>query len=171
MKFATIFFIFLISTGSHAQSFKKYPVSNSGCSIYNYCESKFNISKSQDSSTIYTGECTFGEINYGIICVKLIAPLTDLTLAESVMIAYLDYLKQSFSIINATGYGKGHILNNNSNTRGILDYWEDKDKNKWKVKSWTDGNFIGVLFAYSLKPLPENKVNLYLDGFRFPDMK
>lgn len=171
MKFLFIFSLLIISLSGYTQVVKKYPVSNSGCSFYNYCESKFEISKSQDSSTIYTGECTASEITYGIICVKLIAPLTDIALAESVMIAYLDYLKQSFTIIKAAGYGKGHILNNNSNTRGLLDYWEDKDNNKWKVKSWTDGNFIGVLFAYSIKPLPESKVNIYLDGFRFPEMK
>jgi hypothetical protein len=164
--------LFLIAAfAGNTQLLKKYPVSNSGCSYYNYCESKFDISKSQDSSTIYMGECSSGDISYGIICVQLIAPLTDLSMAESVMIAYLDYLKQSLNIINAAGYGKGHILKDNTQTRGLLDYWEDNKKNKWNVKSWTDGNYIAVLYAYSLKPLSETKINLYLDGFRFPDMK
>ena len=49
-------------------------------------------------------------VSYGIICVKLLNPLADLTMAEDLLIAYSDYLKSSFSITKAIGYGKGHRL-------------------------------------------------------------
>ena len=74
-------------------------------------------------------------------------------MAEDLLIAYLDYLKGNFGITKSAGYSKGHILNKKENTRGILDYWEDGEKNKWKVKAWTDGKFIGVMYAYSNKDL------------------
>jgi hypothetical protein len=54
-----------------AQSLKKYTLAGSGCSYYNYCEITFELSKSEDSSSIWTGECLKDDINYGIICVKL----------------------------------------------------------------------------------------------------
>lgn len=159
--------LFLVGT-VQAQSLKKYPVSNSGCSVYSYCEAVYEISKSEDSSTIYSGECAADGINYGTICVKLLNPINELDLAEEILISYSNYLKESFDITKAVGYGKGHRLNNNENTRGILDYWEDKDKNHYKIKAWTNGKYIGFQFVYSQKDLPEPKINAFLDGFRLP---
>ncbi len=151
-----------------AQGVKKVPVGRSGCSLYSFCDMKFDASKSPDSSMVYAAECTKEDITYGTICVALVNPPENLQMAEDLLIAYLDYLKGNFGITKSAGYGKGHTLNKNENTRGILDYWEDGEKNKWKVKAWTDGKFIGVMYVYSLKELPEQKVNVFLDGFRFP---
>ena len=169
MKFllASSFFLLLLNN-AFSQSLKKYPVSNSGCTLGSYCEPKFKVEKSTDSSLVYTGECTIQEVSYGVICVKLLHPVDDLAMAEDLVIAYLDYLKESFEITKAAGYGKGHRLNNNERTRGIIDYWEDKAKDKWKIKAWTDGSYIGFLYAYSKNPIPESKVNLFLDSFRMP---
>lgn len=159
----------LLPAAVFAQGLKKIPISHSGCSLYTYCEMKFDESKSQDSSTVFAGECVKEEVTYGTICVRLINTSQDLTMAEDLLIAYLDHLKQSFAITKAAGYGKGHRLNKNADTRGILDYWEDKEKNNWKVKAWTDGKFIGVLYAFSKKELTEQRVNVFLEGFRFAE--
>jgi hypothetical protein len=170
-KFVFPALFLLLAAFSHAQSLKKYPISNSGCSLYMFCDpGKFDVDKSEDSSMVYTAECVKEEVTYGVICIKLLNPVTDLDAAEDLVTSYLDYLKLSFEIASAAGYGKGHRLNNNENTRGIIDYWTDKEKEDYKVKAWTDGNFIGVLYAKSKKEIPETKVNVYLEGFRFPGM-
>lgn len=155
---------------SHSQSLKKIPVSNSGCFVYTYCSFNFEKEYSEDSSEVYVSECVKDEVSYGVICVKLLRPASDLDKAEEMLIDYLNYLKTSFSISKAAGYGRGHLLNKNENTRGVLDYWEDNEKNNWKIKAWTDGKFIGVLYGYSAKELPEVKLNVFLDSFRFPGM-
>ena len=167
-KKTLIFLSLLTALSSFSQSLKKIAIGNSGCSLYSYCPLKIEMAPSKDSSIIYTGECVSEAVSYGVICVKLLHPRTDLSQAEELMVAYLDYLKASFDITSAAGYGKGHRLNNNENTRGILDYWEDKERNKWKVKAWTDGKFIGVMYVFSKKELPESKVNVFLDSFRLP---
>lgn len=161
----------LLPAAVFSQGLKKIPISHSGCSLYSFCDMKFDESKSRDSSVVFAGECEKEEVTYGTICVKLINPPADLTMAEDLLVAYLDYLKQSFAITKAAGYGKGHRLNKNADTRGILDYWEDKEKNNWKVKAWTDGKIIGVLYAFSKKELPEQRVNVFLEGFRMPESK
>ncbi len=161
---------FLVATAVNAQSLKKYPVSNSGCYLYSYCESKYDVDYSDDSSKVYTGECIIGDVTYGIICIKLLTVVPDLVAAEELMVSYADYLKSSFNIQKSAGYGRGHRLKNNENTRGIIDYWEDKELDKWKIKAWTDGKFIGFMYAYSKKDLPEAKVNVFLESFRFPGM-
>ncbi len=172
MKTILILCLFLISfLHLDAQSLKKYPVSSSGCSIYSYCESTFETSLSEDSSSVYTGECMNADITYGVICVKLRQPVDDLKMAEDLLTSYADFLKTNFGIKKAAGYGKGLQLNKNEKTVGIVDYWEDEEGDKWKIKAWTDGKFIGFMYGYSKKELPEPKVNAYLDSFRLPGMK
>ena len=170
MKTILLPLVLLIAATIQGQNLRKYAISNSTCSLYNYCESKYDVDYSEDSSKVYTGECKVGDVTYGVICIKLLRSVDDLQAAEDLMVSYVDYLKVSFDIKSAAGYGKGHRLANNENTRGILDYWEDKTLDKWKIKAWTDGRFIGFLYAYSKKELPENKVNLFLESFRFPGM-
>lgn len=165
------FLLFALSISvilSHAQVFKKLSIGNSGCSLYSYCDFKFETEYSEDSSLVYVSECEKELINYGIICVKLLVPTDNLDKAEKSLIAYLDYLKNSFKILKSAGYGTDHRLANDEKTRGVLDYWEDSDKNKWKIKGWTNGKFIGVLYGYSTNALPDLKLNAYLDSFRFP---
>jgi hypothetical protein len=166
----TITGVLLLTQFSIAQSLKKYPISNTGCTAYMYCQpDKWDIDLSEDSSKVVMGECKKDDVHYGIICIKLLAPVNDLNAAEELLIAYVDYLKLNFEIKKAAGYGKGLILNNNENTRGIVDYWEDKEKNSWKMKAWTNGKFIGVMYGFSKKELPETKLDLFLNGFRFPE--
>jgi hypothetical protein len=135
-----------------------------------YCDpKKFDFDYSEDSSKVYTGECISSEVNYGVICIKLLVPVTDLGKAEELMTSYLDFLKADFHVKDSAGYGRGHFLNKNEQTRGIIDYWKDTEEQNWKIKAWTDGKFIGVLYAHSKKELPESKVNVFLEGFRLPD--
>jgi hypothetical protein len=158
-------------TDLFSQSIKKYPIGDSGCSAYFFCTpSAFNVSYSDDSSKVYTGDCVATDsLTYGLICIKLKEKVADIQQAEDLTLSYLDYLKKSFDISSAAGYGKGHRLEGKENTRGIIDYWKDKTGNDWKIKAWTDGKFIGVLYVYAKGSLTEtNRVNLFLDGFRWP---
>lgn len=154
-----------------AQSLKKYPIGESGCSAYFFCDpGKFPLTFSEDSSKMYNGECVQDEVTYGVIGVNLQEPVNELKSAEELMIAYLDYLKTAMHIRSSIGYGKGHQLRGREDTRGVIDYWKDEDQNNWKVKGWTNGKYIMVFYAYAKKELNENRVNLFLDGLLLPGM-
>lgn len=161
----------LLLTAAKSQTLKKVPITNTGCSLYSFCDLTFDKSYSPDSSVINIAECGVGDMSYGIICVKLSEGTENLDEAELTLIAYLNYLKSNLKITDTVGYGKGHRLKNSEKTRGVIDYWKDSEQNNWKIKGWTDGKFIGVLYGYSPKELPEAKLNAFLDGFRFPWMK
>src|SRR6188474_994911 len=110
MKTILLFSSFLITIAIPVQTLKKVPISNSGCSVYAFCEFKFETDYSEDSSLVYVGECVKDGMTYGVICVKLLQPADDLDRSEESLISYLNYLKISFRILNSTGYGKGHRL-------------------------------------------------------------
>jgi hypothetical protein len=155
-----------------AQSLKKYPIEKTGCSVYMFCDpGKFELSMSPDSSKVYVAECTHENVYYDVICVRMKEFISKADEAEGVLVQYLDYLKSSFGIASAMGYGKGHRLRGNEQTRGIIDYWKDDKGNNIKVKGWTNGRFIAVAIVISEKEIPEPKVNAFLDGFVFPDEK
>jgi hypothetical protein len=168
----TILFILLISSGSlTAQALKKYPISTSGCAAYFFCDpGTFTLEKSPDSSEVYTGECKVDGNAYGVICVKFSKPIKNLQDAEDVLIKYLDYLKGTLNIVSAVGYGKGHRLKDREDTRGVIDYWKDKDGINWKINGWTNGNFIGVMYVYTNGEVPETKANIFLNSLLFKSM-
>lgn len=170
-KLICIFLLFAGISSGHSQSLRKYEIGNSGCSLYSFCDhGQFGMSYSEDSAKVYTGECSNDDIHYGAICIRLFRDIDELSDAEGLLVSYLDYLKSAFKISSAVGYGKGHLLKQRADTRGIIDYWKDEEKNNWKVKGWTNGKYIAVLYAYSKKELPEQKVNVYLDGLLFKGM-
>jgi hypothetical protein len=173
MKFFFLFLVF-VSTflTTPGQLLKKYPVGASGCSVYMFCDPKvFDKTYSEDSSTVYTAECETDSLTFGIICVKLNETVKDGKDAEELMISYLDYLKSILEIKTSAGYGKGHTMNDKPDARGVIDYWKNKEGSKWKVKAWTDGNFISVLYIMAKGELNETeKMNVFLNGFRFPGM-
>jgi hypothetical protein len=82
----------------------------------------FDKTYSEDSSIVYTAECKADSLSYGVICVKLKQIISDSTAAENLMISYLDYLKTSFKIKSAMGYGKGHRMEKKRDAKGVIDY-------------------------------------------------
>jgi hypothetical protein len=166
-----IVFLFCLLTANsmYAQTLKKYAISNSGCSAYFFCDpGAFTSEKSTDSSDMFTGECITSDVTYGLICVKMKDKLANLETSEETLIAYLDYLKTSLKVTTAAGYGKGHRLKNKETTRGVIDYWKDVDGQSWKIKGWTNGKIIAVLYVCSKKEVPEAKANVFLDGLLLP---
>jgi hypothetical protein len=164
--------LFAYSIGN-AQSLKKYTIGDSGCAAYFFCNpGVFEISYSEDSAKVFTGSCKANDsLTYGLILVHLKDPLTDKEVATQLTESYLDYLKQAFEINSAAGYGKGHTLNGKPSAIGIIDYWQDKQGAQWKIKAWADGHYLTVLYVYAAGVLSEtNKVNVFLDGIRFPGM-
>jgi hypothetical protein len=170
--FAIALFSFCVSL--NAQGLKKYDIGSSGCKVYMFCDpGNFEMSYSEDSSKVYTGECKANDsLTYGVICAAFKAETGPGINVEDVLVAYLDYLKSVFNISSSVGYGKGHSMKNYPAAKGMIDYWTDKDGDEWKIKGWTDGKFIAVLYVYAKGKLDEiPRLNVFLDSFRFKGMQ
>jgi len=161
----------LAQDGFTAPRFVKTAISTSGCYAYlpKDVELGFDIEYSPDSARVYTGDFYSGDFHYAVIVVKLNGvELETAEDKEGMLISYLDYLQESFSIIESAGYGLGHTMESNPDAIGIIDYWVDEEEDQWSVKGWADGNTLGILFIYGATDYPSiNASQLYLDGFRF----
>lgn len=158
-------------SNTFAQDPQKVEVSNTGCTVQVYClPGRFDVYDLEDGSTVYADDCEKDGITWGIYCIKLKKPIPNLKDAEDSIITILDFLKLDYGIVRGKGYDKGHKLNKDDNTRGVFDTWEDADGKKWKVKAWTNGNFICVMHVHSSKELPDKKTGIFLEGLRFPGM-
>lgn len=167
----TVFNITAQDTKAPIPRLKKYDIAQTGCKIYMPEDPKeFSMSKSEDGSEVYVGETSFASFNYGLICVRLLEPVSDKKSRGELLENYMNYLKGQLGITAAAGYGKGHTLDSNPEADGIIDYWEDAESNQWLVKGWVDANFVAVLFIYGKTEHPYfNVTQMYLDGFRFPE--
>ncbi len=174
LSFITFIFCSISVVGQSdykAPRLTKTAISNTGCFAYlpnQNIEHKFELNYSPDSSKVYTGEFADGEFSFTIILVKMNATLTSVEEKDEMLTGYLDYLKTTFEINNATGYGKGHLLPSSPTAIGFIDYWEDEDDTKYAIKAWTDENVIAVMMLYGPKEYPYFTVQqMFLDGFRF----
>ena len=160
------------SIPSIAQDPTRVAISTTGCTVLVYCfPGRFDAYDTEDGSTVWADDCTKDNVTWGIYLMKLKKSAPTLDAAEDSVITILDFLKLDYGIVKSKGYNKGHKLNNDDRTRGIFDTWEDADNNKWKIKAWTNGEFICVLHVHSTKELPDKKTGIFLEGFRFSGMK
>lgn len=154
-----------------APRFVKQPIENTGCYAYfpNDVEMVFDLSYSPDSSKVYTGDFLSGDFHYSIILVQLKdLVMEDAVEKEEMLVSYLDYLQESFSIVGSAGYGKGHTMESNPAAVGMIDYWEDNEGDQWSVKAWADGSTMAIMFIYGATEYPSYGAGqLFLNGFRF----
>jgi hypothetical protein len=152
------------------QSLKKYPIGNTACSAYFYCNpGTANVSYSEDSSAVYQLQCDTAQLRYGLVCVALKEAITELVVAQDLMISYMDYLKTTFNIKQAAGYGKNNSKASDPKLIGVVDFWKDDQQRDWQVRGWTDGHYIAVLYAAgAAATVNENtsKISVFLNGFQ-----
>lgn len=170
-RFLLIQLMLACSLPAFSQDPQRVAISTTGCTVQVFClPGRVDVYDLEDGSTVYADDCEKDGVTYGIYCIKLKAPVTDLSAAEDSIITILDFLKLDYGIVRGKGYDKGHRLNKDDGTRGVFDTWEDVDDNKWKVRAWTNGYFICVMHIHSLKELPDKKTEIFLNGLRFPGM-
>jgi hypothetical protein len=162
----------LFSSGQSVPRFQKGDISNSGCKAYfpNTIPT-FELSYSEDSSKVYVGEVKVDEFAFGIICVKFVEKM-DISNSdkETLLISYLDFLKTTFKIKEAVGYGKGHTLESCPSALGVIDYWQDEQGDAWQVKGWINESHLSVMYIYGKSDYPNINISgMFLNGFRFPE--
>ena len=151
--------------------FSKTPIGTCGCALYAPPGLVFGEpSSSEDGAQVWTGEVKQDGWTYGAVAVRFKDPFVDAKPEdlEDLLIGYLGFLQSQANITKAVGVGRGHTHSENPGARGVIDYWEDADGDRWAVKGWVDKDRLAVLFVAGKGEYPWfSAQQLYLDGFRF----
>lgn len=165
----TSFITFSQETTPKVPRFSKHKIGTSNCSAYFPIENPtFDESKSADSSNVITFETLVENHYFGIIHVDLHEEILDSMLREELLVNYLDFLQDNFSIIGSAGYGKGHFLEKYPQAQGIIDYWEDVEGTNYAVKAWITPKYVTIFMIYGTGDYPIfNVKEMFFNGVRY----
>ncbi len=163
--------LFLLATSivlrnTYPRRFKNYFIGNTGCSALMFSgKRKFDYTETETGDEIYFNEFNDKNITYGIICIRLQDEF-ELEDSAAMLRAYVNKLKGPFFILHSTGLQKEADWNS-AITYSAIDYWQDGDGQDWKVKGYTDGRFMSILYVKNISEVDVARQDLFLDSFHF----
>lgn len=162
--------IFLLATSfvfriSSPRRFKNYFIGDTGCSALLFTGNDFQQTRTITGDQLYFNECSEKDVDFGIICIRLQEEYT-LDEASSMLKNYMDKLKDPFFVLHETGV-QADTDWNSIYTRTLVDYWQDTENKDWKVKGYTNGHFLAVLYVKNISQVEVRKQDLFLDSFHF----
>lgn len=156
-------------TNSFIPNFTQNKIGSSNTYAYFPTEKPlFEEAMSPDSSNVITTEIQVGEHYFYLIHIDLHEAIEDSLSRETLLVNYLDFLKDNFSIDGFAGYGKGHTLTSNPKAQGIIDYWKDVNGIQYQVKGWITPKTISIFMIYGSKEYESMSIReLYFNSLRF----
>ncbi len=164
--------LFLFATSivlriSSNRSAKNHLIADTGCSVFLFSRNmNFETVKTKKGDKLYYKEFYEEGVQYGIICIKL-KEFYLLDEAEELLRTYMFKLKKSLCIQQTTGIHRCTNWNDQSSV-SVMDYWRDADGEDWKVKGYTNGQVMSVLYIKNISHSDVRKEDLFLDSFYFP---
>ena len=161
---ATTFFMRL----TRPAGYNRYTIANTGCSIRFFADpGVFTATRTPDGEMMYYNDCTIDEVSYGSVTVALADVLVHDDTIEEVMLQLMRIIKNTHYIKYVTGTSTGLKQKEDPNVQGMVEYWQDDKGIDWKVKSWTNGAFIIVLYVKNISKACSQQQDIYLDGIKF----
>jgi hypothetical protein len=162
--------IFLLATSfvlrlSAARKFKNKFIGDTGCSALLAFDEELESSITSSGDRLYFHEFRERKVNYGMICVQMDEQY-DMTMAVEMLTSYMDSLRGTFFILHNTGIHPAADWNNDL-SRSFEDYWQDMQKRDWKIKGYTDGRTLAILYVKNISHVDVKKQELFLDSFHF----
>lgn len=154
-------FLFRLST---SQKVKNQLIGTTGCSALLASE-ELDISTTESGDKLYFHEFKERKVSYGIICVQMNEEY-NLEQASEMLRTYIEKLRGPLYILHNTGIQEDADWNS-KNSRSIVDYWQDGEKKDWKVKGYTNGKILAVLYVKNISHVAVSKQDFFLDSFHF----
>jgi len=154
----------LVIRFSSSKKAKLQYIGDTGCSAL-LSDNKLDSNLTQTGDRLYFQEFKDSGVSYGMICVQMNDQF-ELYEAEEMLRSYIDKLKGPLYILHNTGIHDDADWNSEA-TRTVVDYWQDCNKKDWKVKGYTDGRTLAVLYVKNIGHVDVKKQDLFLDSFHF----
>ena len=150
---------------SSSKRLKNQLIGNTGCSALLAADTELECSPTQSGDRLFVHEFKESNVTYGMICVEMNSD-HSLEEAETMLRSYIDQLRGPFYILHNTGILEESDWNTEA-SRTIADYWQDSHKKDWKVKGYTNGKVLAVLYVKNIGNVDVRKQDLFLDSFHF----
>ena len=150
---------------SSSKRIKLQFIGDTGCSALQSSDHKLECTLTRSGDQLYFHEFKDKNVTYGIICVDMDHQY-NLSEAEEMLIAYINKLRGPFYILHNTGIHDDADWNSET-SKTIVDYWQDCNKKDWKVKGYTNGKTLAVLYVKNIGHADVKKQDLFLDSFHF----
>jgi hypothetical protein len=162
--------IFLLATSfvlrlSSPRKLKNQFIGSTGCSALLALDEELESSFTSSGDRLYFHEFRERKVTYGMICVQMNEQY-DMTLAVEMLTSYMEQLRSTFFILHHTGIHPAADWNSDS-SRSFEDYWQDSYHKDWKVKGYTDGRTLCVLYVKNINQVDVRKQDLFLESFHF----
>ena len=155
-------FLFRLSSN---RKVKNQLIGDTGCSALLATDDELEYSLTSSGDKLYFHEFKEKKVTYGLICVQM-SHEYNLPEAERMLSTYIDQLKGPLYILHNTGIHQDVDWNSES-SRTIVDYWQDFQKKDWKVKGYTNGKVLAVLYVKNIGHAEVRKQDHFLDSFHF----
>jgi hypothetical protein len=143
---------------------KKIRIGDTNCSVLFSPDAVFDYTRSDDGDELYFAEYTEKEVSYGVLCAR-ISSKVPLDEARDIMDSYLTRLHKPFHALYNTGIDLCQPFSPETDCIQMVDYWQDEDEMDWKVKGYTDGQIIAVLYVKNINQSTVEQQDLFLDSF------
>jgi hypothetical protein len=140
-------------------------IGNTGCSALLSSDTKLESSLTQCGDLLYFHEFKDKKVTYGMICIDMTHQYS-LTEAEEMLRSYIDKLRGPLYILHNTGIHEDADWNSET-SKTIVDYWQDCNKKDWKVKGYTNGKTLAVLYVKNIGNVDVKKQDFFIDSFHF----
>lgn len=150
---------------SSSRNVKTNVIGNTGCSSLFYSRGQSDSCITPDGDRLYCSKFSENKVSYGLICVQF-SESYEMNKAVQLLTHYINKLKTSFRVLHDTGIQKDVDWNSEYST-ALVDYWQDAEKKDWKVKGYTNGDVMAVLYVKNISEADVKKQDIFLDSFHF----
>jgi len=155
----------LVIRFSSSKKIKLQAVGQTGCSALLSSESKPEAVSTKSGDQLYFHEFKDKKVSYGMICIDMDRQYS-IAEAEEMLRNYIDKLRGPLYILHNTGMQEDADWNSEASIT-IVDYWQDCRKKDWKVKGYTNGKILAVLYVKNIGNADVKKQDFFLDSFHF----
>ena len=158
---ATSFVLRLSSTRKLQHCF----IGDTGSFILFNKDIKFERTKTESGDDLYFNEFTEKDVVYGMICVAMNRQINE-DEAVDMLGKYMNKLKGPFFVFHQVGQERSNDWNQES-SGCIVDYWQDARGTDCKLKGYTNGKILAVLYVKNIGEAEVEKQEAFLDSFHF----
>lgn len=145
-----------------APRFRRYVICPGCSSLLNSGSRTLHIRYTREGDKLYFNEYAADGITYGLICVEMDDRL-PLDKAEKILVNYINRIRKPLDIsVNAS-----MDIEDKNRHLTITDYWQDKAGIDWKIKGYTNGKILSILYVKNITDTTVKAHDLFLNGFRF----